>query len=72
MYAMIEWGLQVGSLYLRANQGPVFGNFSGGTQLLKLNAKEYYYSSQLHFVLLPDGYIESYQTKIQRKRKNHT
>ena len=49
--------------------GTRFGNFSGRTQILKLNAKEWYYSSKLHFVLLPDGYIERLQDENTEKKK---
>ena len=66
---MIEGGFQVSSLYACANQGPVSVTFRAGTQILKLNAKEYYYSSQLHFVLLPDGYIERLQDENTEKKK---
>ena len=64
---MVEGGLQVGSLHACANQGPVSVTFRAGTQILKLKAKEYYYSSQLHFVLSPDGYIERLQDEITGK-----
>ena len=43
--------------------------FWAGTQVFKLNAKEYYYSSQLHFVLLPDGYIERLPDENTEKKK---
>ena len=66
---MIEGELQVGSLYACANQGPVSVNIRSGTQILKLNAKEHYYCSQLHFVLLPDGYIERLQDENTEKKK---
>ena len=66
---MIEGGFQVNSLYACANQGPVSVNFRAGTKILKLNAKEYYYSSQLNFVLLPDGYIERLQDENTEKKK---
>ena len=35
-----EGGMQVGSLYACANQGPVSVTFRTGTHILKLNAKE--------------------------------
>ena len=66
---MVEGGLQVGSLHACANQGPVSVTFRAGTQILKLKAKEYYYSSQLHFVLLPDGYIERLPDENTEKKK---
>ena len=66
---MIEGGFQVSNLYGCANQGPVSVTSRAGTQILKLNAKEYYYSSQLHFVLLPDSYIERLQDENTAKRK---
>ena len=55
--------------YACANQGPVSVTFRAGTQSLKLNAKEYCYSSQLHFVLLPDGYIERLPDENTEKKK---
>jgi len=61
MNARQRGGLQVGSLHACANQGPVSVTFRPGTPILKLNAKELYYSSQPHFVLLTDGYIERLQ-----------
>ena len=66
---MIEGGFQVSSLYACANQGPVSVTFRAGTQILKLNAKEYYYSSQLHFVLLPDGYRKATRRKYREKER---
>lgn len=67
---MIEGGLQVGSLYACANKGPVLVTFRVGNQILKLNAKEYYCSSELRFVLLPDGYIERLQVENTEKNNN--
>ena len=65
-------GLQVGSLHACANQGPVSVTFWAGTQILKLNAKEYYYSSQFHLVLSPDGYIERLQDEnTEKERTTH-
>ena len=66
---MIEGGLQVGSLYACANQGPVSVTFRAGSQILKLHAKEYYYSSKLHFILLPDSHIERLQDENTEKKK---
>ena len=59
-------------MYACANQGPVSVTFPSGTQILKLNAKEYYYSSQFHLVLLPDGYIERLQDEnTEKERTTH-
>ena len=55
-----------------ANQGSVSVTFPSETQILKLNAKEYYYSSQFHLVLLPDGYIERLQDEnTEKERTTH-
>ena len=43
--------------------------FWAGTQISKLNAKEYYYSSQLPFALLPDGYIRKLPDENTEKKK---
>ena len=51
--------LEVGSLHAFTNQGPVSVTFRPGTPILKLNAKESYYSS--HFVLLTQECIERLQ-----------
>ena len=56
-------------MYACANQGPVSITFRAGTKILKLNAKEYYYSSQLHFVLLPDGYRERLPKNTEKKKE---
>ena len=59
-------------MFASANQGPVSVTFPSGTQILKLNAKEHYYSFQLHFVLLPDGYIERLQDEnTEKERTTH-
>ena len=55
-----------------ANQGSVSVTFPSETQILKLNAKEYYYSSQFHLVLLPDGYVEGLQGEnTEKERTTH-
>ena len=59
-------------MFACANQGPVSVTFPSGTQILKLNAKEHYYSFQLHFVLLPGGYIERLQDEnTEKERTTH-
>ena len=64
-------GLQVGSLHACANQGPVSVTFQVGTQTLKLNAKEYYYSSQFHLAL---GYktLQDENTEKERTTRDMT